>query len=299
MRGAMRALCDRRARRTGIVRPCRSRCRQRRVRGNRPVGTEPDRIRRSRSASKEVATGLVSPVQLVQAPGKHGRRFIVDQVGLIWGLNPAGHLMPHPFLDISSKITPLSPDYDERGLLGLAFHPDFAHNGRFFVHYTAPLRPGAPAGYDNTVTIAEFRAKAANRSARTLRRSASSCRSTIRSPTTTAAPSPSDQTVTSTSPSATAVPETTTNSATWRTGMRRTRAATVRTSPQSAWQHPPHRRGPRLAVRDPGRQPVRRPGRARPRSGHTASATPTGSPSTWAATMRCSRRTPDRSSGRR
>ena len=32
-----------------------------------------------------VATGLVSPVQLVQAPGKHGRRFIVDQVGKIWG----------------------------------------------------------------------------------------------------------------------------------------------------------------------------------------------------------------------
>ena len=95
---------------------------------------------------KEVATGLVSPVQLVQAPGRHGRRFIVDQVGMIWGLNPAGHPMPKPFLDISSKITPLSPYYDERGLLGLAFHPDFVHNGRFFVFYTAPPRPGAPAG---------------------------------------------------------------------------------------------------------------------------------------------------------
>jgi glucose/arabinose dehydrogenase len=113
---------------------------------------------------KEVATGLVSPVQLVQAPGKHGRRFIVDQVGMIWGLNPAGHLMPKPFLDISSKITPLNPGSvqegsDERGLLGLAFHPDFVHNGRFFVFYTAPLRPGAPAGYDNTITIAEYRTR--------------------------------------------------------------------------------------------------------------------------------------------
>src|SRR5688572_4499611 len=72
---------------------------------------------------EEVATGLVSPVQLVQAPGGHGRRFIVDQVGVIWGLNPGGHLMPQPFLDISSKITPLTPDFDERGLLGLTFHP--------------------------------------------------------------------------------------------------------------------------------------------------------------------------------
>lgn len=108
---------------------------------------------------EEVATGLVSPVQLVHAPGKQGRRFIVDQVGVIWGLNPAGHLMPQPFLDISSKITPLTPDFDERGLLGLAFHPGFARNGRFFVFYTAPPRPSAPAGYNNTVTIAEYRAK--------------------------------------------------------------------------------------------------------------------------------------------
>ena len=108
---------------------------------------------------EEVATGLVSPVQLVQAPGAQGRRFIVDQVGVIWGLNPGGHLMPQPFLDISSKITPLTPDFDERGLLGLAFHPGFARNGRFFVFYTAPPRPSAPAGYNNTVTIAEYRAK--------------------------------------------------------------------------------------------------------------------------------------------
>jgi glucose/arabinose dehydrogenase len=108
---------------------------------------------------EEVASGLVSPVQLVQAPGRNGRLFIVDQVGVIWGLNQAGRLMPRPFLDISSKITPLDPGYDERGLLGLAFHPDYAHNGRFFVFYTAPPRPTAPAGYDNTVTIAEYRSR--------------------------------------------------------------------------------------------------------------------------------------------
>ena len=107
---------------------------------------------------EEVATGLVSPVQLVQAPGKHGRRFIVDQVGVIWGMNRAGDLMRRPFLDISSKITPLDPAYDERGLLGLAFHPDFAYNDRFYVFYTAPRRPAAPDNYDNTTTIAQFRA---------------------------------------------------------------------------------------------------------------------------------------------
>jgi glucose/arabinose dehydrogenase len=106
---------------------------------------------------KQVATGLVSPVQLVQAP--HGRRFIVDQIGVIRTLTRSGHLLPRPFLDLRSKIVPLDPGYDERGLLGLAFDPGFARNGRFFVFYNAPLRHGAPAGYDNTVTIAEYRAR--------------------------------------------------------------------------------------------------------------------------------------------
>lgn len=104
-----------------------------------------------------VATGFTSPVQMVQAPGKNGRRFVVDQVGKIWGINPENDVMPKPFLDISSKITPLSPRYDERGLLGLAFHPDFTQNGRFFVYYTAPLRAGGPTGFNHTGVIAEYR----------------------------------------------------------------------------------------------------------------------------------------------
>ncbi len=112
---------------------------------------------------KEVATGLVSPVQLVQAPGETGLRFVIDQVGKIWALDRAGHLMSDPFLDISDKITPLTPGYDERGLLGLAFHPDYAENGRFFVFYNAPLRPGGPAGFDDTVTIAEYHAQGGDR----------------------------------------------------------------------------------------------------------------------------------------
>jgi glucose/arabinose dehydrogenase len=105
-----------------------------------------------------IATGLVSPIQLVQAPGANGLRYVIDQIGLIRVIDPANHLVPQPFLDLRSKITPLSPGYDERGLLGLAFHPEFARNGRFFVFYTAPPRATAPAGYNNTTTIAEYRA---------------------------------------------------------------------------------------------------------------------------------------------
>jgi glucose/arabinose dehydrogenase len=109
-----------------------------------------------------VADGFTSPVALVSPPDGSGRLFIVDQIGLIRVLLPSGALAPAPFLDLRSRIVPLMPEFDERGALGLAFHPRYASNGRFFVFYTAPLRPGAPAGYDATSTIAEFRVSAAD-----------------------------------------------------------------------------------------------------------------------------------------
>jgi glucose/arabinose dehydrogenase len=109
-----------------------------------------------------VADGFTSPVALVEPPDGSGRRFVVDQVGLIKILTPAGNLLPEPFLDLRSRIVPLMPAFDERGLLGLAFHPGYAGNGRFFVYYSAPLRAGAPAGYDHTARISEFRVSAAN-----------------------------------------------------------------------------------------------------------------------------------------
>lgn len=59
------------------------------------------------------------------------RLFTVEQNGLIKILNPDGTINPTPFLNISSIITPGG----ERGLLGLAFHPDYATNGFFYVNY--------------------------------------------------------------------------------------------------------------------------------------------------------------------
>ncbi|AHG93272.1 hypothetical protein J421_5737 (plasmid) [Gemmatirosa kalamazoonensis] len=102
-----------------------------------------------------VASGLVHPVALVQAADESGRRFIVDQAGVIRVLLRDGTLLAQPFLDVRSKMTPLMPQYDERGLLGLAFHPDFRTNGKFYVYYTVPPRL---AGYDHTNVVAEFHA---------------------------------------------------------------------------------------------------------------------------------------------
>lgn len=107
-----------------------------------------------------VAEGLTAPVALVTPNDGSGRLFVVDQAGMIWIISPEGELMPDPFLDLSGQIVPLEPDYDERGVLGLAFHPDYASNGRFFVYYTMPLRAEAPAGWDHTNVVAELNVSA-------------------------------------------------------------------------------------------------------------------------------------------
>ena len=79
-----------------------------------------------------VASGLSSPVGLVHAGDGSNRLFILEQEGLIRILQN-GQLLPTPFLDIRSKV---SSGSNEAGLLGLAFHPNYAENVLFFINYT-------------------------------------------------------------------------------------------------------------------------------------------------------------------
>ncbi len=83
-----------------------------------------------------VADGLVAPLELTFAPDASGRRFIVDQTGLVLILTPSGEVLPTAFLDITDR-TVLQSAFDERGLLALAFHPRFATNGKLYVQYSA------------------------------------------------------------------------------------------------------------------------------------------------------------------
>jgi glucose/arabinose dehydrogenase len=78
------------------------------------------------------ATGFSSPVEITCAPNDT-RLFVVQQSGLIRILNPNGTINTTPFLTLTSS-TILSGG--ERGLLGLAFHPNYATNGYFYVNYT-------------------------------------------------------------------------------------------------------------------------------------------------------------------
>jgi glucose/arabinose dehydrogenase len=106
-----------------------------------------------------VTDGLVSPVALAEPPDGSKRLFIVDQVGKIWLIQADGTRATTPFMDLSGKMVSLTPGYDERGLLGLAFHPDFKTNGKFYVFYSAPPHPGGPqpgASWNNLTRISQF-----------------------------------------------------------------------------------------------------------------------------------------------
>lgn len=102
--------------------------------------------------SELVADGFVAPVGLEQ-PAGDDRLFVLDQPGTIHVVPPDGD--PAVYLDLRDRVVDVS-GYDERGLLGLAFHPDFRENGRFFARYSAPPREETPDGFDHTGVLAEF-----------------------------------------------------------------------------------------------------------------------------------------------
>jgi glucose/arabinose dehydrogenase len=77
--------------------------------------------------------GLSSPLDVQSAPGDTTRLFVVEQRGRI-RIVRGQTLVATPFLDISGRLSCCG----ERGLLGLAFHPDYTQNGRFYVNYTNP-----------------------------------------------------------------------------------------------------------------------------------------------------------------
>ena len=90
-----------------------------------------------------VEDGFDQPVFLTHAGDGSDRLFVVEQPGLIRIVRD-GQTSQEPFLDIRSRV-----DFGgEQGLLSMAFHPQYAHNGRFFVNYTA--RP------DGRTVVAEY-----------------------------------------------------------------------------------------------------------------------------------------------
>lgn len=94
-------------------------------------------------------SGLNTPVYITSAADGSDRLFVVEQVGRIKVVQP-GSTSPTVFLDIRSLVL----SGGERGLLGLAFHPNYENNRRFFVNYTR--QP------DGATVVAEYRASTGN-----------------------------------------------------------------------------------------------------------------------------------------
>jgi len=109
----------------------------------------PVQAQTTRISLEATATGFSTPVYFTSAKDGTNRRFVIEQVGRIRVLQPGSSNFT-TFLDISSRVL----FNGERGLLGLAFHPQFATNRRFFVNYTR--QP------DGATVIAEFHVSSTN-----------------------------------------------------------------------------------------------------------------------------------------
>jgi glucose/arabinose dehydrogenase len=112
-----------------------------------------------------VQSGLVSPVAAAVAPGDHRHLYVADQTGQVWRLpvanredeaasghddddddGPGASRQPELFLDVSKLLVALGlgpGKYDERGLLGIAFHPQFKFNGLFYTFTSQPVKGSA------------------------------------------------------------------------------------------------------------------------------------------------------------
>lgn len=112
---------------------------------------------------RPLLANLTAPVAGAVAPGEPDYLYIVDQVGKIVKAPVRGATAKGSsalFLDVSSRLIPLN-ERDERGLLGLAFHPDYATNGRFYLYTSEPalgtadfstLPAGTAPAYHNVVS---------------------------------------------------------------------------------------------------------------------------------------------------
>lgn len=93
---------------------------------------------------EEMAGGFTQPVGIAHTGRPDDTRlFIIEKLGTIKILHPDGSVNPTPFLDLEGDLS----TEGERGLLGMAFHPEFAQNSRFFIYYTRP---------DGDIRISEF-----------------------------------------------------------------------------------------------------------------------------------------------
>lgn len=114
-------------------------------------------------ALQPVADGMTAPNWGIASPVHRKRLYVVDQDGILWALN-LGNGRKWKFLDVSGLLVELGAfgpgTFDERGFLGLAFHPDYARNGLLYTYTSEPaqgpadfstLPPGTAANHHSVI----------------------------------------------------------------------------------------------------------------------------------------------------
>src|SRR5439155_25938857 len=93
-----------------------------------------------------IATGIVGPNWGTNATGDNSRLLVVDHAGILYAIN-LSTLTRSVFLDTSGLLVPLGisgpGSYDERGFLGVAFHPNYQSNGLLYTYTSEPNRGAA------------------------------------------------------------------------------------------------------------------------------------------------------------
>ncbi|WP_256299723.1 PQQ-dependent sugar dehydrogenase [Haloarchaeobius salinus] len=129
--------------------------------GQRPGFFQPG----TRVSVEPIAEGMTAPTDYAVPDDGSDRQFVTDQAGEVWVVTSDGR-QETPFLDVSDRIVELgefagsyadpTQAYEERGLLGIDFHPDVANNGLFYLHYSAPPNDDTPDGWSHVEVVSEF-----------------------------------------------------------------------------------------------------------------------------------------------
>lgn len=102
---------------------------------------------------KTIASGLTAPTVLI--PYNKNQMLLGEQIGKLSLVAKNGKLKP--LGDIKPLLCAVKSGFDERGLIGVALHPQFQKNKKLYIYYSAPIREGAPKYWDHTSHVSEFK----------------------------------------------------------------------------------------------------------------------------------------------
>ncbi|XP_051558883.1 hedgehog-interacting protein-like [Myxocyprinus asiaticus] len=106
--------------------------------------------------AQEILSGLRQPVGVVHCGDGSQRLFILEKEGFVRILTHVMELLKEPFLDIHKLVQSVIKGGDERGLLSLAFHPNYKKNGKLYVSYTTKQERWAIGPHDHILRVVEY-----------------------------------------------------------------------------------------------------------------------------------------------